>query len=934
MFKLKFPKIHLGNPFKFRPKFDKKKFTWKKVKFYGLRVLIGLAVFIVLLFAWFAKDLPTPGKIKNMQMASETKIFDRNGKPIYALSGDIKRDVISSGDIPQNVKNATISAEDHTFYTNHGISLKSIARAAYTNITNHGISQGGSTITQQYVKNALLDPSQRTFTRKIKELILTLEIEVMYNKDQILTMYLNEIPYGGNSYGIQAASKTYFNKDAKDLTLAEAATLAALPQRPTYYSPYGTHGDRRLVRVDYVLDSMVSLKYTSPADAEKAKEEVKNITFAEPHQYIVAPHFVQYVKDELVAKYGEQMVEEGGLKVTTTLDLDKQVQAEKAVTDAASGKFNNINASNAALVSIDPKTGQILAMVGSVDYFNNDIDGQVNVADSLRQPGSSFKPVVYATAFKGKYDPAYTLWDVSTDFGGGYRPVNYDGTTHGPVSMRQALSNSLNIPAVKTLELAGVDNSLRTAHDMGITSLNDSPDKYGLSLVLGSGEVKLIDLTTAYGVFANNGNLSPTTPIMKVIDSKGKTLDEYKDGQGKKEVLDPQIAFEISSILSDNDARSMVFGSRSALYFPDRTVAVKTGTTSLYKDAWTLGYTPSVVTGVWVGNNDGTPMTAGAAGAMAAAPIFHQYMASVLGDSPNEDFPQPKGISDVTVDKLSNKLPTANSPQTITDIFSSWQVPKDHDDIHVTLRVDKFSGNLATDECPDQFIEMKTYTDLHSEEPDKPNWEGPVRAIAEAMGININYPPKDKSCVGMTGAPTIKITSPANNATVSSGFTIQTNASSPVGIRKVDFSVDGVYIGSATSSPYSFTTPNLSSGQHSIAAVVTNETGLSASDQETVNVNKDTTSPGAPNFKSINQGAANLTIYWTNPSDGDLDSIRIYGSQNKGQIGDLLKTVSAVNTFTTVNGLQSGKTYWITLKAVDSSGNESTDDTQYSGMPL
>lgn len=930
MLKLKFPNVR--NFFK-KPKFNSKKFfSWQKVKFYGLRILIGLGVFVILLFAWFAKDLPTPGKIRNFQMASSTQLFDRNGKPIFALHGDVKRTIIEQKDIPDNIKKATLTAEDRNFYKHGPIDYRGIARAIWYNITGRtGYISGGSTITQQYVKNALLNP-KKTFTRKIKELILSIELEVMYSKDEILTMYLNEIPYGSNAYGVEAASETYFNKHAKDLTLAESATLAALPQRPTYYSPYGTHPDKRTARVNYILDSMADQGYISRDDAQKAKEEAKNIAFAEPHEYIVAPHFVQYVKEQLVEEYGEQMIEEGGLKVTTTMDLDKQVMAEDAVKNAFENRFDNINASNAAQVSIDPRTGQIITMVGSADYFNNDIDGQVNVADSLRQPGSSFKPIVYATAFKGKYNPAYTLWDVTTDFGN-YTPKNYDGSTHGPVSMRDALANSLNIPAVKTLELAGVDNSLRTAHDMGITSLND-PKRYGLSLVLGGGEVKLIDLTTAYGVFANEGKLAPTTSILKVLDGKNKTLQEFKDGEGEKEVLDPQIAYEMSSILSDNDARSMTFGRNSALYFPDRTVAAKTGTTSEYRDAWTVGYTPSLVTGVWVGNNDNTPMSAGAAGAMAAAPIFHQYMKNALDGTPNEEFNKPKGIQDVTVDRLSNKLPTSNSPDTITDIFASWQVPKDHDDIHVTLRVDKFSGNLATDDCPDQFTETKTYTDLHSEEPDKPNWEGPVRAAAAAMGININYPPKEKSCVGQSGKPSIRITSPGNNSTVSSGFTISTDASSPVGIRKVDFSVDGVYIGSDTGSPYSIKTPDLSAGKHTISAVVTNDTGLSASDQITVYVNKDTNPPGSPSLKSINPGAGSLTIFWTNPSDGDLDSIRIYGSLTKGQLGSLLETVSAVNTSTTVGGLQSGKTYWITLKAVDSSDNESTDNTQYSSMPL
>ena len=921
-----------SNPFNLKNKLPKvKKFTWKKFRFYGIRALIGFAALIILLFAWYAKDLPTPGKIKNYQAAASTQLFDRNGKPIYALHGDIQRNLLDSKDIPLTVKQATVAIEDKSFYRNHGIEFKAILRAIYGKIT--GVNKGGgSTITQQFVKNALLDPKQ-TYTRKIKELILSIEIEIMYNKDEILTMYINEIPYGSNAYGIEAASKIYFNKHANELTLAEAATLAALPQRPTYLSPYGTHPDARLARVNLVLDSMVQMKYINTDEAAKAKEEAKNIKFSKPQEYIVAPHFVQYVKEKLVAQYGEQMVNEGGLKVTTTLDLDKQIIAEKAVKDAAEGRFNNINASNGALVSIDPKNGQVLAMVGSADYFNNEIQGQVNVADSLRQPGSSFKPIVYATAFKNKYNPATTLWDVTTDFGGGYTPKNYDGSTHGPVSMREALAGSLNIPAVKTLALAGVDNSLKTAHEMGITSLNESSDKYGLSLVLGSGEVQLDDLTTAYGVFANNGDLAPTTPILKVVDAKGKTLGEFKENEGKKNVLDPQIAYEISSILSDNDARSSTFGSNSALNFNDRPVAVKTGTTSLYKDAWTVGYTPSVVTGVWVGNNDGTPMTAGAAGAMAAAPIWRQYMQGVLGDSAAEDFNRPKGIEDITVDKLSNKLPSNNSPETITDIFASWQIPKDRDDIHINLKLDKYTGKRATDDCPEQFTESKTYTNLHSEMPDNSGWEGPVRAAAERYGIFISYPPDETSCIGLTGKPTVKLTSPANGASIKGSFTIQVSAESPARIAKVDFAIDGVFVGTDTSSPYSIAAPGLSSGNHTITATATTETGLSESAQISIKIVKTNNIPGDPSFSSISSGIGSATISWISPANGDLASIRIYGSQTQGQLGSVLGTFSTSPSSSqteTINGLISGKTYYFTLKAVDNSGNESSGNIQHS----
>src|SRR3990167_9195742 len=515
--------------------FYPRSYNWRKIKLWSLRIGLGFLLFVLLIFAWYAKDLPTPGKIKRRQAVAATQIFDRNGNELYAIHGDTKRIMVNTPDIPDVVKKATMTAEDRNFYKHHGINIRSIGRAFLYNLSHKNSIQGGSTITQQFVKNALLDP-KRTWTRKIKELILSIEIEIMYSKEEILTMYLNEIPYGSNTYGIEAASETFLGKHARDLNLSEAATLAALPKAPSYYSPYGIHPDKREARVNCVLDSMADLNYISRDEANVAKKDAKNLKFIPRKENISAPHFVMYIKDLLVDKFGEQAVEEGGLKVTTTLDGDVQKKAEESVQSGAARRFDSIDASNASLVAIDPKTGQILAMVGSRDFFDQAIDGQVNVAISERQPGSAFKPVVYATAFKKQYNPAFTLWDVTTDFGD-YTPKNYDGTDHGPVSARKALGGSLNIPAVKMLYLAGLDEVLDQAHRMRITTLNDR-NRYGLSLVLGGGEIKLLDLTTAYGVFANNGTLSEKTPFLKIVDAKDKVLEEYKEN--KKEVLDPQ----------------------------------------------------------------------------------------------------------------------------------------------------------------------------------------------------------------------------------------------------------------------------------------------------------------------------------------------------------------------------------------------------------
>ena len=915
--------------------FSRKTFSWNNLGFFVLRFLVWLIVFFLLLFIWFAKDLPTPGKIKATTSGQDVQIFDRNGQQIYAMNGAVKRFDLASTDIPDNIKQATVAAEDHDFYHHFGIDFKGMARAVINDLFIHKGLQGGSTITQQYVKNALLSP-QRTFSRKIKEAILSLEIEAMYSKEQILTMYLNEIPYGSNAYGIEAASQTFFNKHAKDLDLAEAATLAAIPQLPSYYSPYGSHPNERMARISYVLDSMVNLGYITKDQAVAAKTEAKALKFSPPHTFISAPHFVMYVRDELVKKYGEQMVESGGLKVTTTLDLGKQKLAEDAVTQAMK-KLNGINASNASLVSMDPKTGQILAMVGSADYFNDKIDGQVNVADSLRQPGSSFKPVVYATLLQGQYSPSSTLWDVPTNFNG-YQPQDYDGSTRGPVSVRMALDGSLNIPAVKALYLAGITKTLQNAHNMGITSMND-PDRYGLSLVLGGAEVKLVDLTTAYGVFANQGSLAPTTDILKVEDSHGKVLDQYTD-KTHKNVLDPQVAYEIASILSDNNARSYIFGSNSALYINGRNAGAKTGTTTDYRDAWTVGFTPSLVTGVWVGNNDNSAMKAGSEGAMAAAPIWHQYMVAALGNTPNEEFVRPSGIQDITVDKLSNKLPTAASPETVTDIFAEWQAPKTQDDIHSYVRMDKATGKIATGECPDAFTQKYFVTNLHSEVPSNPAWETPVIAAAATYGINLMPPTGDKACSSNGNRFSVKITTPDDEQTVGSSFNVKVTVKSKV--VRVELAVDGRNIGADTASPYTFTVKDLTTGRHKITAVALNSKESASSNSININVVNGATptptnTPGAVTGVSIQPNSGAVTVTWTNPGDSNLQKINIYGSTSQGDLGDLLTSVSvkpSVSTSVKLSGLSSGQTYWFTLRAANSNNDENSDSAQYSTTPL
>jgi membrane peptidoglycan carboxypeptidase len=469
-----------------------------------------------------------------------TKIYDRTGEHLlYEVHGEEKRTIIPFSEMPESLRAATITLEDQDFYSHHGIKITSIIRSIIKDVLHRGAAQGGSTITQQFVKNSLLT-NEKTITRKIKEVILSIEVEQKFSKDEILAMYLNEIPYGSNAYGIEAAAETYFNKQAKDLTLDEAAILASLPKAPSSYSPYGSRTQQLKIRQEVALKNMAALGYITKEQSDEAVAVDVLKKIAPQKNIIAAPHFVMFVKEYLDQKYGELSIEQSGLKVYTTLDWDKQMAAEQAVRDGAE-KNKKWKASNAALVAIDPKTGQILAMVGSKDYFDSSIDGQVNVALRERQPGSSMKPYVYLTAFEKGYSPDTILYDTPTQFdtaeGKSYEPQNYDGKFRGPLPMKETLPQSLNIPAVKTLYLVGVNDAVKTAKSLGITTLNH-PDRYGLSLVLGGGEVKLIDHVGAYASLAAGGIRRDKTGVLRVEDSKGTVLEEYKDDPGERVIED------------------------------------------------------------------------------------------------------------------------------------------------------------------------------------------------------------------------------------------------------------------------------------------------------------------------------------------------------------------------------------------------------------
>ncbi|MFH1602164.1 MAG: PBP1A family penicillin-binding protein [Candidatus Shapirobacteria bacterium] len=591
-------------------------------------VFFGFLVFVLVVIGFSIVSLPSPKKLSTFPYPASTLIYDRNGKLLYEIYSEKNRVPVKLDEVPESLVWATLAIEDRNFYRHFGFDLRGISRAVY-NIIFRKKLQGGSTITQQLVKNALLTP-ERTWERKIKEAVLTLAAEVIYTKDQILEMYFNQTPYGGTSWGAQAAANTYFDKSVADLSLAQAAMLAGLPASPTRYSPF-IHPDVAKSRQHLVLDQMAESGYINKEEAQEAKDE--DLNFASPAIKIEAPHFVFYVKEQLVEKYGQAVVDQGGLRVRTTLDLDLQDFSQATVASEVA-KLSRQNVSNGAALVTEPKSGEVLAMVGSKDYFASDIDGKFNVTTALRQPGSAIKPINYATGLvTGRVTPATIFNDVPTCFlvpgQKPYCPRNYDGLFHGVVQLRYALGNSFNVPAVKMLAINGLESFIATASAMGIESFS-APDNYGLSLTLGGGEVKMTEMATAFGTLANLGIRQDLVSILEIKDRAGQILEEKKFVQGKR-VLPPEVAYLISDILSDNGARSAAFGSRSLLAVEDHPeVAVKTGTTNDKRDNWTVGYTPDYVVTVWVGNNDNSAMSAVASGVTGASPIWNTVISEVL----------------------------------------------------------------------------------------------------------------------------------------------------------------------------------------------------------------------------------------------------------------------------------------------------------------
>jgi len=822
-----------------------------KIKILGFLATLGFALIFLGLITGFAviaiysKDLPQPDRLTTRQIPQTTKIYSKDNVLLYEIFGDQRRTLVNLSDIPQSLKDATVATEDAQFYKHQGFDWRGIARAAGVGILKRtplsflipaswatGL-QGGSTITQQLVKNTLLT-TERTMSRKIKEFILSIEIERRYTKDEILKMYLNEAPYGGQAWGVGAAADMYFGKNIKDLTLSESAVLAGLPQSPSSYSPFGLDPTAWKGRQTYVLYLMQKHGFITKEQEQKAKSE--EIKFVPLGQDIKAPHFVMYVKSLLAQTYGEKLVEQGGLKVITTLDYSAQKIAEEEVKKQVDSLTKQrANASNAGLLAINPKTGEVVAWVGSRDYFDQAHAGNVDIILANRQPGSAIKPIMYTAAFKMGYTPATYLGDIQTCFPGGanlpdYCPQNWDSKFWGPMLVREALSNSRNIPAVKMLQMVGVENMMAQAKDLGINTFTDA-SRYGLSLTLGGGEVKLLELTQAYAVFAAMGVKHDLTVIEKVEDSKGNVLEEFKPSSGQK-VLDSKYAYLINNILSDSSARSRTFGNSLEI---GRTAAIKTGTTNDNRDAWTFGYTPSLVTGVWVGNFDNSSMN-GIMGSTGATPIWKNFTQKVLVKTAKEDWERPDGIVDVTVDVLSGKIPQAgkNYP-TKKEIFAKGTEPTQIDDFHLTAQVCKTRNLLATDWDRKidnvQIGEFKVLRDI------SPDWQKYTDAWMNSNGFG--PPPTQKCPIVKDGqvvtGPVVQITAPVTNEEISSAnsFEVKTNIYSDKTVTRVEFYLDNSLIDTVTSIPYNgtYSLDKSTTGEHEIEVRAYDSDGNSGIDR-------------------------------------------------------------------------------------------------------
>lgn len=819
---------------------------WKKVLF-GVFALFFLFIGGGLLWASLLK-LPDISTFEARKIANSSKITDRTGEIVlYDIHQSVRRTEVPLEAMSENIKNAVISIEDTHFYEHSGIRPTSIARAVFSTLTTGSFSQGGSTITQQIIKNTLLN-TDKSLTRKLKEWVLAVRLERHFSKEQILQIYLNDAPFGSTIYGVEEASQAFYSKPALDLTLGESAYLAAMLPAPSYYSPFGPHKDRLNARKNLVLKKM--LEYGRITDMQYQTALNEEVVFNQAaSNSIKAPHFVFSILDYLQNKYGEDVMDSGGFTITTTLDYDLQLAAEKIITEQAPKNLSQYRASNSALTAVDPKTGQILAMVGSRNYFDKQIDGAFNVATAQRQPGSSFKPFVYATAFAKGYTPETILFDVPTEFSTNctayrqpksgytaedcYHPSNFDDKFKGPISLRSALAESRNVPSVKLLYLVGVDEAVKTAHALGITTLNN-PQNIGLSLVLGVGEVSLLEMTGAYGVFANSGVRNPTTGILEVRDRQGEIIEQYEENT--IEAMDKNVVLTLNDVLSDENARTPTFGN--AITIPG--VAVKTGTTNDNKDAWIIGYTPTLAVGVWSGNNDNKSMVSG--GSAISGPIWKAFMNEALKKIPPTPFEKPipdpdfntlkpvlrgewMGNQTVEIDRVTGLRATANTPlearieRVITDVQD------------ILYWVDKADPRGPAPSNP--------YSD-----PQFSLWNTSVQTWWQNNRGNYNATslgdiPSDYETVHSgTSITGLRIQGLPKQMSLSDTQVLTISSKEEYPLTSVDLYIDGSFIATLSTDPFRFTLSpseyNYLSGTHTIKVIATNSIYTKGTLEETV----------------------------------------------------------------------------------------------------
>lgn len=803
----------------------------------GLVLMVGM-------FFWYSRGLPDPENVLRKTGFSSV-ILDRKGEEVlFDVYTDENRKFTPLEEMPEYLKQATIAVEDKDFYEHQGFDLLGMVRGV-SRLFTRGRAQGGSTLTQQLVKNVLLT-TERRISRKVREFVLSVRIESRFEKDEILQMYLNEAPYGGTAWGVAAASEMYFGKEVEDLDLAESVILAGLPQAPSRYSPYNSEG--YLDRAKQVARRMREDEYINEETEEELVKSLEQVEFRPAGASIKAPHFVMEVRAILEEMFGPQVLERGGLKVTTTLDWELQKKAQDVVAKEIEKVADTLDISNGASVVIDVNTGDVLSMVGSKDFFNENIDGEVNVVTRLRQPGSSIKPVVYATAFAEGFTPASVLVDVETEFPGKdedtpYIPKNYDGEEHGPLHLRDALASSINIPAVKLLALVGVKDVLSQAYKMGITSMEPTKanmSRLGLSMALGGGEIKLLEMSAAYGAFANGGFKVEPEFILKVEDADGEVLFEKKEVK-KSRVLDERVAFLINSILSDNNARLITFGENSYLNLGSRSVAVKTGTTNDMRDNWTVGWTSDVLIGVWVGNNDNSPMKNVASGVSGAAPIWRKQMLDVLSLYPDKGFKVPEGVVEVEVDRVSGYPKHDEFPA-----YKEWVIqgtlPTGEDKIHQQMKVCKNDHTRLANQVQvaQGNYDGKEFIVLREDDPltNRNLWQIGIDAWVLSQADQ-KYRPPTEYCESASGLD-VQIISPKDRTRVdSSTVQFRFEVTSEKEIDWVELYVDDVLEETFTSLPYVKEIELLVDGQHKVRVIAKDKDGKESDRVHEFGVNED-----------------------------------------------------------------------------------------------